>query len=111
GRRREPLPICRHVQPAARTGGVGERYERRPVELVPLTDARRQRWEPEEAPQCEAADGHDQPRPQELELPFAPERAELLLARRRRSIAASRWRTARIATRHRSAVERRVELV
>src|SRR2546430_2749526 len=55
------------------------------------------------------ADGHDQLRPQDLELPVAPELAQLLLARRRRAVAASGRRAARVAARHRGTVESLVE--
>ena len=54
---------------------------------------------------------HDQPRPKEPKLPLAPELAQLLLASRGRPVAAASRRTARVAARHRGAVERRVELV
>src|SRR5262249_12950031 len=57
----------------------------------------------------EDADRDDQLRPQQRELPLAPERAEPLLLRARRPVAAARGRAARIAARHRCAVERAVE--
>src|SRR5205807_4463231 len=97
----EPLAVCGVVEPAAGAGRVGERDDGRPLELVPLTDARGQRAEPEQPPQREAADGDDQARPQQLELPIAPEGAELLLPRRRRPVAAARRSAARVAARDR----------
>ena len=50
-------------------------------------------------------------RAQQLELPVAPERAQLLLARLGRAVAAAGRRAARIAARDRGAVEGRVELL
>ena len=55
--------------------------------------------------------GTDQLRPDQLQLPLAPEGAELLLAGRRRPISATRRRASGIATGHRRAVERPVEVV
>ena len=80
----------RVVEPAARAGRVRERDDRR---RRPARSARRRSGvsdvEPEQTPQREPADRDDQLRPQQLELPVAPERAELLLARRRRAVAAA----------------------
>src|SRR5581483_5920297 len=80
-------------------------------ELEPLADALGEGRSPEERADREAADGDDELRPDQLQLPAAPERAQLLLARRRRAVAAPGWRTPRIAARHRGTEERRVELV
>ena len=76
----EPLPVRRHVQPAARARGMRQRNDGRAVALVALADRAGQLRETEQPPQREPADGDDQPRPQQLELPVAPELAELLLA-------------------------------
>src|SRR5437588_12104759 len=86
-----------------------EWHDRDALELVSLADAHGQLREAEQAPQGEPAGGDDQLRPQELELPSPPERAQLPLTRSRRAVAASRRRAPRIAPRHRCAVERRVE--
>src|SRR5204863_6316456 len=56
--------VRRNVEPAARAGRVGERHDRRSVQLVPLADARRERREAEQPAQREPADGDDQARPQ-----------------------------------------------
>src|SRR2546423_449256 len=78
--------------------------------LVPPADAAREPADPEETPDGEAADRHDQPRSQELQLPVAPEGAELLLARRRRPVTAPRGRATGITAGDGRAVERGVEL-
>ena len=59
---------------------------------VALADRLGQRRDAEQPPQREPADGDDQVRAQQLELPVAPELAEVLLARRRRAVAAARRR-------------------
>ena len=91
----EARAVRREVRPAARTGGMRERDDRDAVELVPLADALGQRRQAEERPEREAAGGHDQPRPEKLELPAVPERAQVALARRRGPVAAARRRAAR----------------
>ena len=83
------------VQPAARAGGVGERDHDRVAVRVALADRVGQGRDAEQAPQREPADGDDQVGAQQLELPVAPELAEVLLARRRRSVAAAGGGTAR----------------
>ena len=96
-RRRAPsAPCSRGIQPAARAGRVRERNGERAVELVRAADA-----VGETAPDAEhgadrkAADRHDQLRPDQLQLPLAPEGAELLLAGRRRPISGDRTAGAR----------------
>src|SRR5437868_13870516 len=79
------------------------------VEVVALADALRERREAEAGADREPADGDDEPRPQQLQLPAVPERAQLALARRRCAVTAARRSATGIATRHRRAVERRVE--
>jgi len=91
--------------------GVAAALEAARDELVPLADTRGERRQPEQPPQRKPADGDDQAWPQQLELPVAPEGAELLLARRRRPVAAARCRATGIAARDRGAVEGCVELV
>src|SRR5438067_11925988 len=86
----EPLAVRGHVQPAARSGGMRQWNERCAVEVEPLADAFGELRAPEQRAQGQAAHRDDQLRPQELELPAAPERAQLLLARRRRAGAAPR---------------------
>src|SRR6266480_2745837 len=49
--------VRRNVEPAARAGRVGERHDRRSVQLVPLADAGRERREAEQPAQREPADG------------------------------------------------------
>src|SRR5690242_12020736 len=93
----EALAIRRDVEPAACAGGMGKRDDGSPVQLVPLADARRERRKAEQTAEREPADGDDQLRPQQLELPVAPEGAELLLPGRRRPVAAARRSTARVA--------------
>src|SRR3954469_17327163 len=99
------------VQPAAGAGRVGEWDRSRAPVLVAAADALGHALQAQEAAGCQAPDRDDQPRPEELELPVAPERAELLLARRRRAVTAAARRLAGIAARDRRAVERLVELV
>src|SRR5439155_14724981 len=98
-----------HVRPAARAGGMGQRDDGHAVVLVARADALGELREPEQAPERETADGHDELRPQELELPVAPELAQLLLARRRRAVAAPGRRAARVTPGHRGTVEGPVE--
>ena len=69
------------VEPAAGAGRVGERYDRRAVEIERRPDPGRQRASSEDGVRGQAADGDDQPRPDQAELPLAPERTELLLGR------------------------------
>src|SRR5579862_1314222 len=107
----ETVAVGRDVEPAARAGRMRQRDDRNSRALEALADARRERREAEETPQREPADGDDQPRPEQLELPVAPEGAELLLPRSRRPVASAGRRPAGIAARHRGAVEGRVELV
>src|ERR671911_619931 len=59
----------------------------------------------------QAADGNDDGGPQKTQVPVEPEAAELDLARRWRSVTPAGRMLARIAARHRDAVERLVELV
>ena len=59
----------------------------------------------------ESADRDDQLRPQQAQLPFEPEGAELALDRRRHAVTGAGRRPAGIAARDRGAVEGRVELV
>src|SRR3954466_14028433 len=99
------------VQPAAGAGRVGEWDRSRALVLVAAADALGHALQAQEAAGCQAPDGDDQPRAEELELPVAPERAEHLLARRRRAVTAAARRLAGIAARDRRAVERLVELV
>src|SRR5215216_3313667 len=99
------------VEPAARAGRVREWDRHRAVMFEALADALGQALQAEQTPYGQPADGHDQARPDELELPAAPERAELLLTRRRGAVAAAAPGLARIAARDRGAVEGRVELV
>src|SRR2546423_11101547 len=82
-----------------------------PVQLVAAAYARSDPGQPEQALDGEPPDGNDQPRTENRELPFAPERAELLLARGRRAVAATGGSAPRIATGDGRAVERLVELV
>src|SRR2546429_6631618 len=88
-----------------------EGHARRPVQLEAPADAVGEARDTQEAADREAAYRDDQRRPQDLQLPVAPERAQLLLSRRRRPVAAARRRVPRITARHRRAIERRVELV
>src|SRR5947208_694157 len=90
---------------------MGERDRRDAVELVPAADAVDEAHAPQHPLDREAADGHDERRAQEPELPLTPERAELLLARRGRAVAATAQGTSRIAAGDRRAVEGRVELL
>src|SRR5581483_8452479 len=101
--------VRRDVRPAARARGMRERHDRRPVELEPAADAVGEARVAEQSPQREPADRDDELRTHELELPVAPELAEILLARRRRPVAASRRCPPRVAAGHRRAEERRVE--
>src|SRR4051794_31940464 len=66
---------------------------------------------PEQAAGSQASDRDDQRRPDQLELPLAPERAELLLPWLRGAVAAARRSLAGVATRHGGAIEGRVEFV
>src|SRR5262245_37192967 len=105
------LAVCRHVQPPARSGRMRQRDHSRPAKLVATADARREAAEAEQPLDREAAHRNDQLGLQELELPSAPESAELLLARRRRPVAAAGDGAPRIAARHRRAVEGGVEVL
>src|SRR5262245_50183816 len=111
GRLGEPSSVRRVVEPAARARRMGERDDRRAVELVALADAGCERGEPEQPPQRQPADRDDQAGSQQLQLPLPPEGAKLLLARRGRAVTAARFGAARIAARNRGAIERGVELV
>ena len=99
------------VHPAAHARRVRERNSHRLAVVEGLPDARVEARKAEQPTDREPAHGDDQPRLQQPELPFAPERAELLLRRGRRPIAAACRATPRIAPRDRGAVERRVEVV
>src|SRR5262249_9112991 len=107
----ESPAVRRVVEPAARARRVGERDDSPPLHLVALADTGREGREPEQPPQCEAPDRDDQTWPQQLELPFPPERAELLFARRRCPVAAARGGPAGITPCDRGAVEGCVEVV
>src|SRR5215210_3373438 len=67
------------VQPAADTGGMGERHGDRVGVRKALADRGIEARETEQAPNREPADRDDQPGPQQPQLPIAPERAEILL--------------------------------
>src|SRR5262249_57795628 len=108
GRRRQ-LAVRRRVEPTARTRRMRQRDDRRAVELVPAADALPEDLDPEQALDRKPADGNDEARAQDAQLPRVPERAELLLPRARRPIAPSGRRAARIAARHRRAAERAVK--
>jgi hypothetical protein len=98
------------IRPAARARRVGEWNDRDALELVTAADAVGQApGQTEEPLQREAADRDDEARAEQLELPVAPELAELLLARRRCPVAASGRSTPGIAACDRGAEERRVE--
>ena len=62
---------------------------------VALADRLGQSRDAEQPPQRQSADGDDQVGSQQLELPVAPELAEVLLARRRRPVAAAGRRDGR----------------
>src|SRR5207253_2096709 len=79
--------------------------------LVAMPDALAHASQAEQPSRRQAADGDNQFRPDQQELPLSPEGAELLLARRRRPVASSRRGLSRIAACDRGAVERCVELV
>src|SRR5262249_54482355 len=79
------------------------------VELVALADRVRQRSDPEQVAQREAADGHDQIRIEQPELRCAPRRAQLTLLGGRRAVAASGRSTTRVAACDGGAVEGLVE--
>src|SRR6266545_4268890 len=81
------------------------------VQLIAGADARREPGHTEQLLDREAADGDDQLGTEDLELRFAPQGAQVLLARGRRAVPAAGGRAARIAPRHRRAVEGRVELL
>jgi hypothetical protein len=108
-RKLEPPSVRDVVEPAARTGGMRKRYDRCLSLHEGPADCPRQARQAEQASQREPADRDDERRSQQRQLPLAPELAEPLLGRRRRAVAATRGGAARIAPRHRSAVERRVE--
>ena len=78
--------------------------KRRPMALVEALQV-------EQAPGGQPAHDDDQSWTQQLELPLAPERAELLLPGGRRPVAAAGPRAPRVAPRDRGAVEGVVELV
>src|SRR5581483_2417218 len=107
----QPGAVRRRVQPAADARGVGERHDRRSRVLERRANALVERAETEQPPDREAADGEDQLRPQQPELPLEPEPAQLLLARAGDPVAGARRRPAGIAARDRRAVEGGVELV
>ena len=91
--------------------GMRQRDHDRVAARIALADRIGQRRDPEQAPKREPADGDDQVRPQQLELPVAPELAELLLAWRRRAVAAARRRAPGVAAGDGGAVEGLVQLV
>src|SRR5919202_1894058 len=88
---------------------MGERNDRGAVAFEADADAVGEAGTSEQPPHGQTADRHDQLRPDQLELPLAPERAQLLLARRRRPVALATACSAGIAARDRGAVERGVE--
>src|SRR5437870_5990102 len=103
--------MLRCVQPGARAGRMRQRDRRDAVELVQAADAVDQAPAAEHSLDRKAADGHDERRAQDPELPLPPERAELLLTRCGRAIAPTARGTSRIAARDRRAVEGGVELL
>src|SRR5438067_13918602 len=90
---------------------MGKRNRDRAVEVVAPADRLGDTRDAEQPARGEAADGHDQLRPQEAQLRVMPAFAEPLLLRCRRAVAASGTRTARITPCHGRAIEGRVELV
>src|SRR5215470_3051146 len=88
-----------------------KRDRRCAVGLVAAADALGDALQAEQPSRGKAADGDDQARADQAELPVAPEGAELLLAGRRRPVSPARGRLARIAARDRGAIEGGVELV
>ena len=107
--RSESFAVAGLMRPAARARRVGQRDDGHAVALEALADRRREIGETEHASKREAAHRDDQPGSKQLELPVAPELAEVLLARRRCAVAATRRHAPGIAACHRRAVERRVE--
>src|SRR6266511_18987 len=79
------------------------------LELVADADAFGHALHAEQAARSESTDGDDHLRSDELELPLAPECAEILLARRRCAIAAAGERAPGVTACDGRAVERRVE--
>ena len=71
-----------------------KRDDGRVVELVPAADALREALDAKQALDRKAADGNDELRAEDAQLPPVPERAELLLPRARRPIATSGRRAA-----------------
>src|SRR5947208_2415583 len=97
------------VEPARCARRVRKRNRDRAAQLVADADALRDALDAEQPARRKAADADDELRPCQLELPVAPERAQILLARRRRAVAAAARRRPGIAPRHGRAVEGRVE--
>src|SRR5205807_9275429 len=94
-----------------RAGGMRQR-DRHGVAVGEATpDALAEPWQAEQPPRRETPDRHDETRPKQPQLPFAPEGAQLLLTRRGRPVAAPARRAPGIAARNRSTVEGAVELV
>src|SRR5918996_4201948 len=111
---RRPLeqpPVGGVVEPAARAGGMRQRHDDGVVPLQPLPHALAQPVDAEQPPRRQPADGDDQARAQESQLPISPEGAERLLLRRRQPVAPAAGQAPGIAARHGGAVERVVELV
>src|SRR5689334_21746287 len=111
-RPRDERAVRGRVEPAARARWMREGHRDGAVrELVALADALGHAGKAEQAARGETADGDDQQRADDRELPLAPVRAQPPLLRRRRPVAAARRRLTRVAARDGGAVERRVELV
>src|SRR5215217_6558041 len=108
---RDTVPVLGQVQPSTRARRVGQRDCDRAVEVERPPHEVGHRPQAEQPPRREPADGDDEARAQQSQLPLAPERAEALLLRRRRPVAAAGRRAAGVAARDRRAVERGVELV
>src|SRR5215468_10706810 len=88
-----------------------ERDRQRAVGVVTAADTLGDAPQAEQPARCKAADRNDQSRPDQAQLPVAPEGAQFLLRRGRRAVAAARRRLARVAACDRGAVEGGVELV
>ena len=78
-------------------------------ELEPLADGPGERPLAEQPPDRERADGNDEPRAEQPELPVAPELAQVLLLGCRDAVALPGGASARIAPRDRAAIEGGVE--
>src|SRR5215210_1918525 len=99
------------VEPAARPRRVGQGDHDRFAAGEALADRVGEPRQPEHSLQRETADGDDQLRPQQLELPVAPELAQILLSRGGCAVAPAGRGASRVAARDGCAVEVAVELV